>query len=241
MRQVLAAAAMAGTLAAGAGAAHAQGSGMTVMLEPEVYIAASGGYTQLNSDSGGFNTVGPHFNFGENDAAGFLAAGAVGLANFASIGPVSFRIEAEGFTGTEENVRTGSFPGPPGPATFFYVGTVETRGMMASLWADWQPVATWPVLLSVGAGGGIGWTEIRVNDTVVNAAGTEFTGLWMAGAQATWLIDENWSLSLTGRYIDFGEVSYPLFTNAVGAAAGTYTLDQSAFQALLTVRLRFPI
>lgn len=221
--------------------AYAQDSGVSVLLNPEVYVAASIGYHNTKASSGGLNTVGPHRNSGDNRAGGVLASGAVGLANFASIGPVGFRLEAELFTGTEERLRTDSFPGPPGPITFFYTGTVVNRGGLVSLWADWQPVEAWPILVSLGAGGGYAVSEVNLTDGVVNANGSDGTGMYMVGGQVTWLLDENWALALTGRYVDYGNTSVPLTTVGAGAPAGAYTLDQSAFQALATVRLRFPI
>ena len=233
--------AVAAMIGLGSAPALADDTGVTVFLDPEVYIAGSAGISIISADSGGLNTAGPHLNSNDDDLQNLIASGAVGLSNFASVGPVSFRMEGEFFLVKETSIRTDSFPGPPGPITFFYRGSVEQLGFMASLWADYQPVESLPLVLSVGAGAGVTRTAINVNDTVVAAAGNDTTFTYMAGLQAAWNFDENWTLALTGRYIDMGKSEFGLRTIGGGAPSGNYTLDMSGFQAMATVRLRFPI
>lgn len=220
---------------------QADDTGVSVFLDPEVYVAAGLGFSSMNVDSGGLNTVGPHLNSGSDDVSDMIVSGAVGLANFASIGPVSFRIEGEMFHVKASSLRTDSFPGPPGPIAFFYNGTMEQSGGMVSVWADYQPMETLPLILSAGGGFGVARTWVNANDGVVRINGQDDSFLYMGGLQAAWNFDENWTLALTGRYIGMQSVEYQMRTLGGGAPAGNYTLDPSGFQGMATVRLRFPI
>ena len=240
---------------------QAQASELTVFVDPEVYIAASIGVEATGLQLGG-NTAEVDFpgfgSFTNSDPLGgdddFVAPVfglAIGLGRIVTVGNVSLRAEAEIF-GAKQEVVLGSFDFS---GTDFFAATddllvgaqVQNQGVLLSLWADIQPFDDTPLILSLGGGVGVVQTEL-VGATFSDFGSTADTNFaFMLGGQAAWEIDDNWTLALTGRMIDYGvaEVATDsLFAQfnpgiLVQTAPGKITVDQTAFQALLTLRLRF--
>ena len=204
------------------------------------YLEGGIGGSRTSYESGGFNTLGPHFNVVETERdTGVSAKLAIGLSDLVSFGPVGLRVEGEVHTFPSTSFVTGSFPGAPNP-TFFYTTQVETTySGMANIWADFRPFSTMPVTFSVGGGVGAAWLEASTNDTVVAGSVNDTVFAWNAGAQAAYSFDENFTAGIEGRYYGFGELNMPIAAIGGGAPAGNYTLDYSSLYVGAFLRLNF--
>ena len=105
----------------------------------------------LSMEGAGFNTVGNFSNYGHdretNESLGF----ALGLEK--DLGNYQLRFESEARALWDSQFTLPSFPGPPGPSSFFYRGALTDRWMTSSnIWID-KPIGDY---FEVYAGGGIG-------------------------------------------------------------------------------------
>jgi opacity protein-like surface antigen len=213
---------------------QAQDGGMGFSINP--YIEGGIGASRTSYESGGFNTVGPFFNVPETEVdTGVSVKMAIGLSDIVSFGPVGLRIEGEVNTFDGASFITGSFPGAPNP-TFFYATQVDrSYTAMANVWADFSPLESMPITLSVGGGVGAAWLSGSTNDTVVTAAASDTTFSWNVGAQAAYAFDENFTAGVEARYYDLGTLDMPIN----GGPGGNYTLDFSSLYAGAFLRLNF--
>jgi opacity protein-like surface antigen len=201
---------------------------------PYGYISAIVGGSFMRGASGGFNTAGPHENFDDAIDDVFTAGGTVGLAMPRSFG--TLRVEVEGRGRDQFRGETGSFPGPPTAAFFYDVRADDGWTVMTNAWLDYPVYGC----LDIYAGGGLGagGYNLSVDDTVVTGADrvTEFA--WQIGGGVNYRLHERLVLDVGYRYVDLGEADIPL--EFLGAPAGNYTLDLTAHEVLLQLRLEEP-
>lgn len=203
-----------------------------------IYITFEGGWTRGEIDSGGFNTLGPHQNFLSDHSSGGLASIAIGWGELFKLNEqVSLRAEIEGQFRDTGRLVTGSFPGPPGPPTFFYQTHAGTHALFGNLWLDWRVGG--PFTLFVGGGIGAAWHDVSTNDTVVSGSGISTDFAWQAGGGIAYDLSKHFQLVFGVRYVDLGKSDTRLSTIGGGLDAGNYTLDHTAVDYRLGVRLRF--
>lgn len=201
-----------------------------------VYVALGLGADWSEFESGGFNTAGPFTNVGDGDGAAFAANAVIGLDEVVAFGPVELRAELEFMHSGKRSFSTNSFPGTI-PSTFDYAATWQTNAILLNLWVDYEPFAETPVILSLGGGAGIAFTETSVFDGVVTGIASDTQFAFAAGAQVSYEFENHATIGVMARYIDFGESDTPLRTIALGTPAGNYTLDHSGWQVMLVGRL----
>lgn len=200
-----------------------------------LYLSAHGGVSFGEGDSGGFNTLGPHPNTGDDNHDSAFGGGALGVA--VPVGPVVLRFEAEGTGERSYDMTTESFA-PPSP-TFFYDAEVRSWTAMGNLWLDVPLPARF--LLSVGGGAGASFHDLEVDDTVVAGSSNSDTAFsWQVGAGLGYAVNDWLTLEIGYRYRDMGEVEAQLRPIGGGARVGDYELDLVAHEAIGGLRIRLP-
>jgi opacity protein-like surface antigen len=182
------------------------------------YARADIGTSWTEIDSGGFNTVGPHPNTGDDDNnTGFLGV-AVGRQIFGN-----FRADLELTLRADYSVTTNSFPGPPGPITFFYKTSVEAHTLMLNLWYDFPLREKWN--LYVGAGVGIARIELETNDLVVRGSDSETNFAFQLSGGVSYDLLKNLAIEAGYRYVNMGDAETDLSAIFPPAPAGDYEID----------------
>lgn len=195
------------------------------------YVQANFAGAFSNIQSGGFNTAGVFPNTGASDDSGVGFGGTIGFSN--SYDSVRVRTEIEGMWRQDSNYVTNSFPGPPGPITFFYdVQATDNWSAMSNLWLD-VPVAE---NLWLYGGGGIGAAgmNLSVNDGVVTGSRTKTNFAYQFGTGLILPVGDNTELDLGYRFLDLGDTTVPL---VVQGSAGDYTADLVSHQIMFCVRM----
>lgn len=202
------------------------------------YVEGGIGVSWTEFETGGFNTAGTFANVVETpDKSGVSGKLAIGAADIITFGPASLRVEGEFSIMPSETFVTGSFPGAPTPTFFYRTQTAETYRGMANIWVDFRPLDDMPVILSVGGGIGGARLEAWTNDGVVNGYGKGTKFAWNVGAQAAYVLGQDFTAGLEARYYDLGSLDMSLTSIGGGGPAGNYTLDYSSFYAGAFLRL----
>ncbi len=208
------------------------------------YLTGEVGGDFPHMQSSGTNTVGAFPNSGSDHDDDFFGGGALGVA--VDFGPVVMRAEAEGFSERNFRFTTNSFPGPPGPITFFYRGTFDAWTVMGNLWVDYPLSNVWPDIpvvrnLVAFGGGGLGTarTQLDMTDGVVAASGRDTNFAWQAGLGLGYAITDWLTLEASYRHIDLGETDVDMTAVVGGAAAGNYDLDVDSDQVVGGLRVTF--
>lgn len=196
------------------------------------YVSGTAQGAFLEMETGGLNTEGPHVNFG-NDRDDVLAlGGALGVSQ--DHGNFRTRGEIEGmWWGDQEDLVTGSFPGPPGPATFFYNTNIDSNwSVMGNFWADLY--ANDYIAWYLGGGAGVAGARIETNDTVVLGSSSDQDFAWQFGTGVLVNVNDNTEVDFGYRYVDLGELETDL--TFLGAPAGKFKADRESHNIALTVR-----
>ena len=194
------------------------------------YVQANFAGEFSNIESGGFNTVGGFPNTGGSDDSGVGFGGAIGLST--SYNSVRVRTEIEGMWRQDSRYVTDSFPGPPGPITFFYqVQATDNWSAMSNLWLDY-PLAE-DLWLYGGGGIGAAGRHLNVDDGVVFGGKSETNFAYQFGTGLIYPVGDNVELDLGYRFLDFGSTSIPL----IDGLAGNYEADLVSHQIMFCVRL----
>ncbi|QEF96705.1 hypothetical protein Mal15_07330 [Stieleria maiorica] len=146
------------------------------------------------------------------------------------------RLESEYMFLEDSQFTLNSFPGPPGPYTFFYRGAFTDRfAGLSNLWID-KPISE---NLEVYAGGGIGWShfEFAANDGVVSSVKDDDDIAYQFGIGLTCKLLSNVELDFGYRRLDLGNANTNLVTNVGGAPAGNLNVDLDSDQLMLTLRV----
>jgi opacity protein-like surface antigen len=176
--------------------------------------------------SGGFNTVGPHPNTGSDNSDTFSIGGAIGTRIPRNLG--TLRLECEGIYVDPFNTVTNSFPGPPGPITFFYRTQYSNRwAVLANCWFD-IPINN---CLDLYAGGGIGGggATMSVDDFVVQGRGSSSDVVWQVGCGLVRRFNRV-AVDLGYRYMDWGKSEVTI------TGGGNFTADVTSHQVFLGIR-----
>lgn len=193
----------------------------------------SEGVTRL--DSSGFNTQGPHVNSGADDDNLFSFGGAFGTVS--DFDRFRLRLEVEGMAWEDGEYRTNSFPGPPGPFTFFYEADVDDAwSALGNMWID---VRVCDLLLLYGGGGlGAAGSHLAVDDTVVTGGEHETDFAYQFGGGIIVPMTDSVEMDLGYRYYDFG--SQRIGLDFGGVPAGHYKAERHSDQVMLSVRVLLP-
>jgi opacity protein-like surface antigen len=209
-----------------------------------LYLTGEIGGDFARMSSSGLNTAGAFRNTGADHDDDFFGGGALGVA--VDVGPVVVRVEAEGFSERDYRFRTNSFPGPPGPITFFYRGNFEAWTVMGNLWFDYPLNNLWPdlsvvrnLVISAGTGFGAARTQLSMTDGVVRADAKDTNFAWQLGAGLGYAITDWLTLEVSYRHIDLGETSVDMYAVLDGALAGNYDLKVNSEQVMGGLRLTF--
>jgi opacity protein-like surface antigen len=201
-----------------------------------------GDFARLSST--GTNTAGSFRNSGAVHDEDFFGGGALGMAF--DFGPVVVRAEIEGFSERDYSFTTNSFPGWPGPITFFYTGDFEAWTVMGNLWVDYPLSNLWPDLPVVrnlvafgGAGFGVARTELAMTDGVVIADGKDTNFAWQIGAGLGYAITDWLTFEVSYRHIDIGETKVDMNIVGAGFPAGNYELKVNSEQVVGGLRVTF--
>jgi opacity protein-like surface antigen len=180
-------------------------------------------------ESGGFNTLGPHFNTGTDDNDTFLIGGAIGVSVPRKNGRL--RLEVEGIASDPFNTITNSFQ-PPTPTFFYQTNITDQWAVLGNTWFD-MPLNE---CVSLYAGGGIGGggATMTVDDGVVSGQGSSTDFVWQAGCGIT-RTGRLATLDLGYRYMDWGRYSVDLGEPFIGPA-GDFTADITSHQLFFAVR-----
>jgi len=198
---------------------------------PYVQANFTGSFTNL--DSGGFNTAGFFANSNHDTDSNVSFGGTFGLMQERE----SFRIrpEFEAMWRQDAEYVTDSFPGPPGPITFFYdVRSSDNWSTLANLWLD-API-TDHVLLYGGGGIGAAGMHLSVTDNVVSGQATSSNFAWQAGAGFIVPVSDIFEFDLGYRFLDMGTASVALD----GGSSGNYLADLVSHNLMFSVRLYVP-
>jgi opacity protein-like surface antigen len=198
------------------------------------YISGTVQASSIDMDTGGLNTAGPHVNFSNDVDDTYALGGALGVSQ--DHGRFRTRGEIEGmWYDDNEDLRTGSFPGPPGPAAFFYNTNVDSQwSVMANVWADLyiNEYAAW--YLGGGAGGAGG--RLETNDTVVAGSSSDQDFAYQVGTGMLINVSDNAELDLGYRFVDLGELETNISQIAGGIPAGKFKADREAHNFAVTLR-----
>lgn len=203
-----------------------------------VYVSFGAGGSWLDGDAGGFNTVGAFSNEGfddkDNDYALSVAIGHR-IPIFLLERKAALRFELAGTDYHDYNLVTGSFPGQPGPPTFFYqVNVGDMWSTSANLWLD-IPVAD-RVELYTGFGLGAAGHQLTVDDTVVSGSKSDTDFMAMFGMGFNVHVTDRMTVDLGWRLQDLGTANVPL-EDGGGGPAGNYVLDLQNNLLMATVRV----
>jgi opacity protein-like surface antigen len=196
------------------------------------YVSGTIQGASIELDSGGGNLIGPHKNFGEDIDDTFALGGALGLSQ--DHGNFRTRGEIEGmWYDDQEDLRTSSFPGPPGPAAFFYNTNVDSNwSVMANVWVD-SYINDYVAWYLGGGAGGAG-AHLETNDTVVNGGSSDQDFAWQFGTGLIFNVSDSTEIDFGYRFVDLGELETPIFFGAV--PGGKFKADRESHNLALTLR-----
>ncbi|QDV87967.1 outer membrane protein [Stieleria magnilauensis] len=146
------------------------------------------------------------------------------------------RLESQYTFYDDSQFTLNSFPGPPGPYTFFYRGAFTERWSgLSNVWID-KPISD---NFEVYAGGGLGWShfEFAANDGVVSSVKEDDDLAYQFGVGLTCKLLSNVELDFGYRRVDLGNANTNLTTITGGAPAGNLNVDLDSDQLLLTLRI----
>lgn len=154
-----------------------------------------------------------------------------------------YRIRPElEFTGGRDYELVTSGPDP-------YLSRVSSWATMVNTWMDFpvHPAVSRvlgrvpllePMNCYVGVGAGLASTRIDVTNNVAFGSDDAFHFIWQAGAGFGYELTDRVVLSLGYRYVALGSHEMTL-VDSVGDPVGNFSLDLSAHEAALGVRVRF--
>jgi len=184
-------------------------------------------------DIGGFNSNGGFSNVDDKNASVNGLYIAYGAKDLFRLGTLPITVEAE-IAVTNSDVVTNSFPGPPGPISFFYNTHINSQRFAANLWTPIWSQSDW--MLEGGTGLGVQALNIRVSDGVVSGNASDYVAYGMLGLRMTKDITESAGLEMGIRYSDTGTADIPL-ANGAGNPSGNYEYSQNGLSVLLGWRL----
>ncbi|MGI9352855.1 MAG: outer membrane protein [Rhizobiaceae bacterium] len=240
------------------GSAFAQDSNQAFdtsrLANSSLYIGGAYSRAELDTSTGGFNTVGLFQNF--DCGSGTLAPPVPGFpsscsneedvdgwsvfAGFEDVihvtDNVSVRIEGEYSSYDDAALTTGSFPGPPGPPAFFYRTTIsDLEAGFANAYLDFD--INDRLTLFIGGGIGASSVEIATNDFVVSGSGSETNFAYNIGFGASVEVLPGIDVFGNFRYVNFGKTDINLVGGG-GGPAGNYTVDLDATEARVGVKVK---
>jgi opacity protein-like surface antigen len=197
------------------------------------YVQANFVGSAANLDSSGYNTSGLFSNSGDDTDSNVGFGGALGLKK--EYDTFRVRPEFEVMWRQDSEHVTNSFPGPPGPITFFYdAKSSDNWSTLANLWLD-VPVSE-KLWLYGGGGLGAAGTHLTVDDTEVSGEKTASNFAWQAGGGFILPVGDRCELDLGYRFLDMGSTSVPLD----GGTNGSYVADMASHNLMFSVRLYVP-
>ncbi len=198
------------------------------------YVSGTVQGASIEMDSGGFNTQGGFKNFGEDVDDTYALGGALGISQ--DHGNFRTRGEIEGmWYDDQEDLRTGSFPGPPGPATFFYNTNIDSNwSVMGNFWADLY--ANDYLAWYLGGGAGVAGGALSTNDTIVAGSSSDQDFAWQFGTGVLVNVNDNTEIDFGYRYVDLGELETAQTSIVGGFPAGKFKADRESHNIALTLR-----
>lgn len=197
-----------------------------------LYLAGSLGAEFLEMQGSGVNTAGGFSNYGReretNEWFGFA------LGRESNLGDYQLRLETEARSLYDSHFTLPSFPGPPGPSTFFYRGVMTDRWTaMTNLWID-RPISD---NFEVYAGGGIGVSgfKFQQTDNVVSSEKRDEDLAFQFGFGLTCKLLSNVEVDFGYRRVDLGNANTSLFSGTL--PAGNLNADLDSDQLALTFRI----
>jgi len=204
----------------------------------QLYLSGALLFSDYKVTPGGFNTAGPFSNaFGTDHDSTTGISLAVGLDNLVQFtDSIRLRGELELESQGNPNFVTNSFPGPPGPSTFFYHTDVRSLNGFANLFVDFDmPMIAAPLTAFVGGGIGASNHRVSTNDTVVSGSNSSTEFAWHLGGGLKYAISNNVELFAAARYMDLGKTN----TLLNGGANGNYTLKHNVVEARMGMTIKF--
>ncbi len=204
------------------------------------YVAGTVQGAFMDIEAGGFNSQAGGFYAFDSDRDDTLGlGGALGISK--EFGSFRVRSEIEGmWYEDQQGMVHGSFPGPPGPAAFFYRSNLdENWSVMGNLWIDLycNDYLAW----YLGGGTGVSSANLSTNDTQVSGRASDEAFAWQVGTGLLMNISDNCELDLGYRYVDLGTIETDLYVNpgigGAGNPAGSLELDRESHNIALTLRL----
>lgn len=196
------------------------------------YVSGTIQGASIEMDSGGFNTIGGFKNFGEDTDDTYALGGALGLSQ--DHGNFRTRGEIEGmWYDDQEDLRTGSFPGPPGPPFFQYNTNIDSNwSVMANVWVDTyvNDYVAW----YLGGGMGGAGARIETNDTVVAGSSSDQDFAWQFGTGVILNVSDSTEIDFGYRFVDLGELETNI--DFLGIPGGKFKADRESHNLALTLR-----
>lgn len=223
-----------------------------------LYVGGAAASSNIQVTSGGRNTVGPFDNVNclapsgpGAEVGGFPAdctssqSGAalsvfVGFEDVYTINPrTTLRAEIELSKFDDGKYITGSFPGAPGPFTFFYRTSVSDHQVaFANLYVDYEYENN--IVLFAGGGIGVSKYTLETSDFVVEADAQVFTNIaFNIGAGASYEASPGIDLFAQYRYINFGVADAEMEGVGGDVPAGNYTLGSHSNEFRIGARYSF--
>lgn len=201
------------------------------------YVSGSFAGDFLKMEASGFNTAGG-FNASDvdhetNECYGFAFGREMNYCDY------QIRLESQYMFFSDSQFTLDSFPGPPGPATFFYRGAFTDRwASMSNLWIDKAISDNFEVY----AGGGIGWSmfDFAQTDSIVSSVKEDEDLAYQFGVGLTCKLLSNVELDLGYRRLDLGNANTNLTQAGGTAPAGNLNVDLDSDQLLLSLRIFRP-
>ncbi|WP_372721361.1 outer membrane protein [Novipirellula sp.] len=198
------------------------------------YVAGSFSGDFLTVEGSGRNTNGNFDASGKehetNDAYAFAIGREFDYCDY------QIRLESQYMFLNDSEFTLNSFPGPPGPYTFFYRGAFTDRfTSMSNLWID-KPISE---NVEIYAGGGIGWShfEFAASDGVVVSGKDDVDVAHQFGVGLTCKLLSNVEMDFGYRRMDLGTANTNLKTISGGAPSGNLNVDLDSDQLVLTLRV----
>jgi len=187
-----------------------------------VFTAAA----RTDFDVSGFNSAGAFPNTGDFSDDECIFGLEFGRSFFDQL-----RVGVEWTKGRDISKFTPSFPGPPGPITFWYRTEVEIKDtMMLNVWWDIPTGCRFRPF--VGAGVGLSQVNVDTRDSVVWGDRCETRGAFQMMAGGSFELADGFFLESGWRYVYFGSHRIPLDPGA----AGTYNIDLDSHEWFFGLR-----
>lgn len=199
------------------------------------YIGAEVGSSKVKMDTSGRNTLGGFDNWGDdNDKASIFGIKAGKELGDHWLAEISY-VRRNGLG----DMVTNSFPGAPGPATFFYDTELSTSNtFMVSGYVQPVNISGWKPY----AGMGMGFSSIEieyVTDGVVEGNGDKDWELsWQLMLGVEYEINDSLDLQFGYRFVDLGDSTVDL-TSFGGTPAGKFKADLTANEYMIGLRYTF--